>query len=244
MPMDLRYISTAGYDFFTEPCVESGTICTNIIWNGTGPLDEGGDWDHSKSGTEEAYAARAGTNGLDATGLKNGDQIWFSHQQGDDISEYDILIAWVNMRSWTSADEMGVRFQSLGSPGGWSDTVSLGDYIDMSMLNVWQRALIPLDRFYLINYDSVKRLEFASDGNMGMYLDDISLNVGVPIPIEPYDMAADEFGERDLSATPIEPSVKPDEFPGTPSKKVTDIDLRPSMKGQTGQVPFPKPINL
>jgi len=245
MPMDLRYISTAGYDFFTEPCVESGTICTNIIWNGTGALDAGGDWQHSKSGVESAIAdAGTGTNGLDATGLKKNDKIWFSYQQGDDISEYDILIAWVNMQSWTSGDEMGIRFHSLGSPPGWSDTISLGDYIDMSMLNVWQRALIPLDRFDLVNYDRVDVLEFQSDGNMGVYLDDISLNIGVPIPIGPYDMTGDEFGERDLSAIPIGPAVKPDEFPGTPSKKVTGIDLRPSMKGKTESVPFPKQINL
>jgi len=121
---------------------------------------------------------------------------------------------------------MGVRFRSLGSPGGWSDTVSLGDYIDMSMLNVWQRALIPLDRFDLINYDSVKRLEFAADGNMGMYLDDISLNVGVPIPIGPYDMTGDEFGEKTQTGHEPEISVKP--TPETPPDPI----------------PFPKPINL
>ena len=236
--------------YVDEVCPEtviSGAICTNIIWNGTGPLDEGGDWDHSKSGTEAAYAARSGTNGLDATGLKKNDQIWFSSQQGDDISEFDMLIAWVNMRSWVYSDEMNVRFQSLGSPGEWSDTISLGDYIDMSMLNVWQRALIPLSRFNLVNYDDVKTLEFESYDNMGMYLDDISLTVGVPIPIGPYDVYSEEFGERALSATPIRPAVKPDEFPETPSKKVIDIDLKPSMKGrsaETSPVLYPKPINL
>ncbi len=244
MAYNIKYLASAGYDFWTEPCVVSGAPCTNIIWNGTGPLDEDGDWDHSKSGTETAGSMRTGTNGLDATGLKKNDQIWFSYNQGDDISEHDTLIAWINMRSWVSGDAMNVRFHSLGSPGGWCDTVSLGDYIDMSMLNVWQRALIPLSRFNLINYDSVDVLEFKSDGSMGMYLDDISLTVGVPIPIEPYDMYGDEFGQRAMTGTPIEPAVKPDEFPGTPSKKVTGVDLRPSMKGQTGSVPYPKPINL
>jgi hypothetical protein len=237
--------------YIDEVCPEtviSGAICTNIIWNGTGPLDEGGDWDHSKSGTEVAYAARAGTNGLDATGLKKNDQIWFSHQQGDDISEFDMLIAWVNMRSWTSSDEMSVRLHSLSPTTGWSDTVSLGDYIDMSMLNVWQRALIPLSRFDLINYDSIDRLEFKSDGNMGMYLDDISLTVGVPIPIGPYDMYGDEFGERALTGYEYEPVPSVEEFPGTPSKKVDVLELKPSMKGQTPQGPsmkaYPPPSNL
>lgn len=36
MGMDLRYISTAGYDFFTVPCVESGTICSGI---GSGSIE-------------------------------------------------------------------------------------------------------------------------------------------------------------------------------------------------------------
>ena len=30
MGMDLRYISTAGYDFFTAPCVASGVVCSGI----------------------------------------------------------------------------------------------------------------------------------------------------------------------------------------------------------------------
>ena len=30
MSMDLRYITTAGYDFFTEPCTESGTTSSGI----------------------------------------------------------------------------------------------------------------------------------------------------------------------------------------------------------------------
>lgn len=239
--------TTSDYEtlYINEVCPETvvSGVCTNIIWNGTGPLDEGGDWDHSKSGVEASYAMRTGTNGLDATGLKKNSQIWFSYNQGDDISEYDMLIAWVNMRSWTSGDEMSVRFHSLGSPGGWSDTISLGDYIDMSMLNVWQRVLVPLSRFDLINYDRVDVLEFQSDGSMGVYLDDISLTVGVPIPIGPYDMTGDEFGEKTQTGHEPEISVKP--TPQTPPDKRVELpDLRPSMKGKTGPVPFPKPINL
>ena len=232
--------------YIDEVCPEtviSGAICTNIIWNGTGALDESGDWDHSKSGTETANSMRTGTNGLDATGLSKNSQIWFSYNQGDDISDYDMLIAWVNMRSWTSGDVMNIRFHSLGSPGGWSDTISLGDYIDMSMFNMWQRALIPLNRFDLINYDRVDILEFESNGSMGMYLDDISLNVGVPIPIGPYDMTGDEFGEKTQTGDEPVLSVRPD-VPTPPDKRVNLPDLKPSMKGKAGVIPYPKPINL
>lgn len=34
--MDIRYIATAGYDFFCEPCTESGTICSGI---GSGSIE-------------------------------------------------------------------------------------------------------------------------------------------------------------------------------------------------------------
>jgi hypothetical protein len=95
----------------------------------------------------------------------------------------------------------------------------------------------------LVNYDRVEVLEFQSDGSMGVYLDDISLNVSVPIPIGPYDMTGDEFGEKTLTGHEPEISVKP--TPETPpDKRVESPDLRPSMKGKTGPVPFPKPINL
>ena len=235
--------------YIDEVCPETvvSGVCTNIIWNGTGVLDEGGDWGHSKSGTETAGSMHTGTNGLDATGLKKNDKIWFSNQHGDNISEYDMLIVWANMRSWASGKEMNLKFHSLGSPGGWSDAVSLGDYIDMSMFNTWQRAIIPLSRFDLINYNRVDTLEFESNGSMGLYLDDIALTVGTTVPIAGYDMYGTEVGGRKLTAKPLEPSVKPDEFPGTPSKKAVDIDLRPSMKGrgaETSPVLYPKPINL
>jgi len=39
--MDIRYISTAGYDFYCEPCTESGTVCSGI---GSGSIELDYDW--------------------------------------------------------------------------------------------------------------------------------------------------------------------------------------------------------
>ena len=53
----------------------------------------------------------------------------------------------------------------------------------------------------------------------------------------------DEFGEKTQTGHEPEISVKP--TPETPpDKRVDSPDLRPSMKGRTGPIPYPKPINL
>jgi hypothetical protein len=61
--------TTSGVEYILVDEVCPGAECALIIWNGTGILDSGGDWEHTSHGTEVAYAKYEGTKGLDATGF-------------------------------------------------------------------------------------------------------------------------------------------------------------------------------
>jgi hypothetical protein len=142
---------------------------------------------------------RTGTNGLDAD-LTKDDEVWFSEPDlGEDSSGYDMLVIWVKVINWQSNKDIDVAFYSLGSPDGWSDYLHLGDYIDSDTVGVWQRAVIPLNYFNIINRDRVKILELVSDGNIHIYLDDIAFGLGYPVPIREYSMNGDEVGKIVIS---------------------------------------------
>ncbi len=243
--MDIRYIASAGYDFFTEPCTGSGVeiYISSTVWNGTGILDIGGDWTHSKKGIEASYAMRTGTNGLDAD-LSNNDKMWFSDPDGgEDITDYDVVIIWTKVLSWGSGKEVSVTFHSLGSPGGWGTSINLSDYISISDTDVWQRAVVPLSYLGIINIEEVDILELGSDGNIHLYLDDIAFGVGYPVPIGDYSMYGDDFGGINIQGSELLPQLAATS-PSTPSMQAQDPDLRPSMSSGSSELglrAYPEP---
>lgn len=220
--MDIRYISSAGYDFWSDTSIViSGTETIGYIWNGTGALDTGGDWIHSGYGTENSTSMRSGTNGLDASGMSNGDIITFSDLEGTNIAAYDAMVIWVNVLSWEVSKDIFIDLGELG--GSYGTTLNLSSYIDEYDTGTWQKAVILLEDFNLSGTE-VDRLRFTSNGNIGLYLDDIAFGIGtmiyVPTPIEQYDIYGDEVGQISMSG---------DEsgIPGVPSPKaeVVDVDL-------------------
>ena len=88
----------------------------------------------------------AGTNGLDATGMKNNTQINFINAGGNvDLSNFNMLSMWVNVKDWQIDKHLKVQFQGTG---GWvGDPVNLDAYIDVNFKGEWQRALIPFEDF-------------------------------------------------------------------------------------------------
>lgn len=231
-----------------EVCVASGIAaeCTLVIWNGTGVDDVGGDWTHGAQGTEEAYAKHSGTNGLDAS-LTQNQHVQFT-SGAVDIGQYDLLSAWVNVRSWDADAHVEVTF--TGPAGFTGDTVNLDAYINKSLTTMWQRALIPYEDLGLtpqqITY--VNKLDFKATGNIDVYLDDIEVAVGtvayMATPICEPEVYAYEFGDKRLTGDELRPSKRAQEAGLPPGMRADLDDDRPSMESGTIKPPFPKPRNL
>jgi len=199
------------------------------IWNGTGPLDIGGDWVHSGSGTETEAAKYSGTNGLDATGLKKNNKISFNTPGGIivDISPYDLLALYINVREWTSGTDVEVELKGVVSEVG---TVNLSKYVNFSTPQEWQKVYIPLADFGLAS-PYATRLRFTPTSNMGLWMDDIEFNMGALVytPICEPGMTAHEVGTKATYAKEVKPSMK------------AIMDLQPSARVIKT---FPRPINI
>ncbi len=218
--MDIKYIASAGYDFWSDTStVISGTETIGYIWNGTEALDTGGDWIHGGYGTENSDSMRSGTNGLDATGMGNGDVITFTDIGGTNAAAYDALIIWTNVRSWETGKDIDIDLRELD--GSYGTTLYLTSYIDEYDTNIWQKAVVLLEDFDLLG-TNIDRLRLTSNGNIEFYLDDISFGISTivytPTPIEPYDIYGDEVGKVSMSGE--ETAV-----PGVPSPKAELVDL-------------------
>lgn len=203
---------------------------TDVIWNGTGVLDLGGDWVHSGYGTEQFYAMRTGTNGLDATGMVNNNNILFYKAGGVDVLAYDILVVWINLLNWSVISELSVAFQTLVDDK-WTTSLNLSTYINVTLFNEWQRAVIPLYQFELSS-NIVHKLRFTSHDNIGVYLDDISFGVGVVVPIGLYSVAAEEIGEKTQQGREESISIDVDVVDLKPYAKLDLGGLRPNMKSR------------
>ena len=189
------------------------------VWNGTGIEDTGGDWDHSGSGFESEDAKYSGTNGLDATGLHKGNKVKFNKSWSViDISDYDLLVMWINIRGVSSGADIEVYLHNVIFSQG--DKLNLSNYIDINDTNTWQKVSIPLEDFnintYLIPGDAafVNRLTLAPTGDIGIYLDDIVFAMGVittvytAVPVCRPEVLSDEIGEKSVHAREIKPSMR------------------------------------
>lgn len=221
--------------YISEVC--PGVESVYNIWNGTGILDIGTDWDHTHDGIEAEYAKYNGTNGLDAD-LSNGSKIRFGKLDylSVDIQNYDYLTMMINIKVWQADKSLAIKLSSIsGNPG---DTINLEDYVDTTTINVWQKIFIPLSDFNIpasilpghpvyANY-----LLFSAGGKIHFYLDDVKFSMGtmVPIPICEPDMASEEFGKVSMSGQELKPSMKAINFEiGT---------------GDVILTPFPRPRHL
>ena len=243
--------TTSDYEdlFVDEVCVVSGIECTLTIWNGTGPLDTGGDWGRGGEGFEAAYAKHDGTNGLDVSNFTKNKTIEFTRGPDIDIGEYDLLAMWVNVKNWTVGEHVEVQFHGQGWLG---NSVNLDAYINKSIVDIWQRALIPfVDLGLTTSSIYVNKLRLKSTGNIGIYLDDVEVVVGtvsyVAIPICDPDMDAYEYGLKHLKGEELRSGIKIEEDirPDIDSKLE---DLKPDMSGKEIGPPklraFPEPNNL
>jgi len=229
------------------PTTTSGIEVISHVWNGTGPLDIGGDWVHSQYGTESSESMHTGTNGLDATGMSKNDKIWFTNPEGTvNANLYDTLVMWVNVKEWQANKDMTVE---LHTRAGRNLEVDLSRYLTTDYVNNWQKVIIPLTHFRNSGSFYVDRLRLWSSGNIGFWLDDIYFSMGAVVSVavcEP-EWEGEEFGVKRVEADALVPSGQADVGP-VPSGKAT-TDPVPSGEVSRDFVPkgrpaFPGPRNL
>jgi hypothetical protein len=148
-----------------------------IVWNGTGAGDTGGDWTRTGVGTETAGAMHAGTNGLDTGEQGGGAQSIFTNGSDFDLDDtYDSFTFWLNPQRVDSGARLEVRwYENSGAKGLALD---VADYVTNYDLGVWQKVTIPTADFGLgaILVDEV-RFRYVGTGQKKShwYIDDIEL---------------------------------------------------------------------
>ena len=229
------------------PTTTSGIEVISHIWNGTGAGDVGGDWTHSQYGVESSAAKHTGTNGLDATGMRKTDKIFFTDPDGTvNANIYDTLVMWVNVKEWQSTKDVTVE---LHKQGGANVSVNLSRYLTTDYLDQWQKVVIPLTHFGNSGSFQVDKLRLWSNGNIGFYLDDIYFSMGAVVGVEVCypEVTGDEFGKKTTRAETLVPSGKASS--GLVPSGQASADLVPSGKGTeemkpSGRPAFPSPRNL
>lgn len=233
------------------------TICPSDssiinIWNGTGVNDVGSDWIRSGYGIETTASKHTGSNGLDATGIKKNDSIVFSAPGLDniDIINYDFLIIWMNIRSWEQAKYLTLQLHAVGSKN--SNTVVINKYIDMTMINLWQKVVIPIDNIFQdTDQIYVNKITLTFDSGINMWIDDISISIGTieieTIPICAPDINSEyvDYGNT-MSAIELIPNMKGSVYidpTSAPNRSLVNITA-PSITGRRTISKFPAPINI
>ncbi len=209
--MDIRFISSVGYDLFCEPCTESGTATILHIWDGNGALDDGNGWIHSGFGIEASNAKHTGSNGLDTGILNEGETVIFTHPSGSyDIQDYGLLIMWIRMKTVSNNADISIAVHTIG---GTSSSVNLSRYITMDVYNMWQKVVIPLTHFSKYSTDNtfdVYKLTLRPTGVIKVWLDDISFTHGgvSVIDVCPPDIVGIEYGKKSVKSEVLVPSMR------------------------------------
>ncbi len=208
----------------------------HAIWDGTGELDNGSDWDRFGFGFESVLSVHAGTNGLDATGMVDSNFVMFNKTlSAVDINDYESINMWMNIQEHSAVSDIIITLGKLGETQ--SKDLKLSNYINVYELNKWQKVFINLEDFNLSPSETlghptyVNSLKLTSVGNIGFYLDDAVFSAGrlerTAVAVCTVDINAKGFGNRKVASHTMKPSVRGKEanpFSGR-------MDIRP----------FPKP---
>lgn len=270
--MEIRTLITRGYNLWKSSTVVSDTCFDNVgtilqIWNGTGVLDTGTDWKHIGIGIEDQIAAYQGTNGLLVSNVQKSGEVTFFRQNEHElnINDYNFLSFWINITKWKSNADIYIKLFS--SITNIVKILRVSDYVLTKRLSVWQRGMIPLQRFMIkcnINEKGcptyVNTLTFIVDEGVDFYIDNITLIMGEVVLVavcEPdidtqgqsnkflhYSPELDTYKVRTITDVPNistqkEYTIEGDLIPNMDVEKVNkNGGLSPSI------TTFPQPLNL
>jgi len=161
-----------------------------VIWNG-----EGAFWTPSDQGSEETYAAYAGTNGWDSGPTTLGQDSKFAYGSDQDITAYDTLSFWMQPKAYPAGSNLQALWKATGGTTK-GNVLNVEDYVANMDLDVWQRVEIPIADFALpADVDKIM-LKYATKGGQQFYFDDIALNTSAGGGPFTYRVAAPDANTR------------------------------------------------
>ena len=136
----------------------------------------------------------------------------------------------LHVKSWTANKNMTVKFNAVA--GQNSTTLNLNNYIDITKIDIWQKAMIPLDDFGFTTEGQVylNKLTLTAGGSMGVWLDDIELVIGTSetetIAVCAPTMTSNYSETKTMKVTDIRPNMK-GRMSVQPSARIIHDGLRP-----------------
>lgn len=247
--MDIRFLAWKGYQL--APCTGEGYDYIYGIWDGTGVDDTEDDWDRSGYGSETAAAKHTGTYGLDASGFSAGKKIVFTALPYTfiDLHNYDFLRFWINIKHWSFSKDVFITFFTDTEQ---SISIELSKYVYETKNDVWQKALIPVEDFGFSTSDSVyiQKLRFEPNGEVGFWLDDVDLAVGITevqsVAVCPPTVTTEIQARKNVHVDVVIPSTRAKESGVVADQNISAKELKPNVKGSgpSRPKPFPSPINI
>lgn len=140
----------------------------SVTWTGTART---GTWDATST-----TFSQEGSQSLDATATANDDEFEFEKATTVSSSSYTALSGYIYITQFSvGSNGVGVRFQLAGVDNGVE--LRLENYVDESLLNTWQKFIIPLSEFEVSNSldQFVIRTIRDSKQSPNYYLDAIQL---------------------------------------------------------------------
>lgn len=217
---DLGYFKITGYIYGDDGSYDSASdiiyvyeVCPSaehIIWDGTGPLDKGKDWNRHGVGVETTYAAHSGTNGLHATMSDNNYIKFTKFLSTIDTTQYESLVLWVNVRKLFNVNsDIKIKLRGLCGSG----SVKLSNYITINSTDKWQKAIINLEDFNLSSHTRfINTVDLVAIHDIEIYLDDVAFGAvkveRLAVQVCKVDMNTDLIGTQTIQGREMLPSLK------------------------------------
>lgn len=169
-----------------------------------------GTWDFASA----AITPQGGTECIDATSTVNGSAAQMERSSSISMASYSAVSGYIYLTSWDNARhslDLEIRLAGVGQ----GNSVNIADYIDVGLLNSWQRFIIPKGDLGL-NGTILDQLVFTVNVTNGQppnfYLDTINIEQSgseifsyQPQPGQVFELLSVHFTFRD-AITVIEPN--------------------------------------
>lgn len=121
--------------------------------------------------------ANSGTKSIDATSTTNNEQALFFRSSPLNLSNYIAFTGFIYLTSWSALGLKNIKIYLATGGSPVSDELNISNYIDITLLNAWQKIIIPLIDFNITN-NSVDEIVITTvDSGAGSppnyYLDDL-----------------------------------------------------------------------
>ena len=141
-------------------------------WTGTNEVGNMGDFN---SGAR----ANSGTVSIKISNPVSGETIQFDKGSDVTVTAYTAITMFANIdRRWNNGDLLTLYCWDTGGAIQIGASISLGDYLDTGLNDVWQKATIPFSDLGLstTDFDAIRIVGTRNGSNaMDVYLDDIQL---------------------------------------------------------------------